>query len=203
MDIAHKTLSSDDFLAWAKTQDEGKFELWRGEVVAMPPERHVHVLVESRAGFAPQAALDKAGLDCRVMIDGLAVDDDEDATFEPDILVACGPMPDRDSLFSNNPVIVVEVLSPGTRQIGKLNGYAQVKSIAHYLIIDPDKRIAVHQRRQGEARFDTALAREGRLRLDPPGVELAVEQLLPGEKAPEIATTVANRSMMFVLLLMT
>jgi len=124
----------------------------------------------------------RAGLDCRVMIDGLAVVIDEDTTFEPDILVECGPLPDRNSLVSSNPIIVVEVLSPGTRHIdktAKLNAYAQVASIAHYLIIDPDKRVVVHHRREGENRFITALLRGGPLRLEPPGVEVAVEQLLP------------------------
>lgn len=182
MDTARKPLSSPDFLAWAAAQDNGKYELWQGEIVAMSPERLVHSYVKSEAGFALREAVRKAGLDCRVLIDGPAIVIDEDATFVPDIVVDCGAKFDPNSLVSQRPVIIVEVLSPGTRhidKIAKLNAYAQVASIAHYLIIDPDKRILVHQRRESENRFATALLRGGPLRLDPPGVEVSVEQLLP------------------------
>jgi Uma2 family endonuclease len=182
MDTARKPLSSRDFLAWAETQDKGKYELWRGEIVAMSPERLVHSYVKSEAGFALREAVRSAGLDCRVLIDGPAIIVDEETAFVPDIVVDCGMKFDRNAIVAPNPIIVVEVLSPGTRhidKIAKLNAYAQVRSIAHYLIIDPDKRVVVHQRRQGENRFDTALLHAGHLRLDPPGVDIAVEQLLP------------------------
>jgi Uma2 family endonuclease len=149
----------------------------------VPPGRHLHAYTKTEAGYAQRQAVKAAGLDCRVLIDGVAVVIDEDTTFQPDILVECGPMPDGDSLVSTQLVIVVEVLSPGTRhidKIAKLHAYASVQSIRHYLIIDPDKRIVVHQRRIGETRFDTARLRSGRLLLDPPGIEVAVEQLLAG-----------------------
>lgn len=182
MDTARKTFSSQEFLAWVATQDKGKFELWQGEVVAMSPERRIHVRIKSRTGFILQNALDTAGLDCAVMIDGLAVVIDQETTFEPDILVECGSPSDDNGVVSHNPIIVVEVLSPGTRHIdktAKLNAYAQILSISHYLIIDPDKRVVVRHRREGENRFATTLLRAGRLRLEPPGIEVTVEHLLP------------------------
>ena len=43
------------------------------------------------------------------------------------------------------PIIVVEVLSPATRRIDtsdKLAGYFRVPSVAHYLIVDPDKPVS-------------------------------------------------------------
>ena len=55
-----------------------------------------------------------------------------------------------DALEVPNPVVVVEVLSPGNALADlrdKLQGYFRVASIHHYLIIDPDKRLVIHHTR--------------------------------------------------------
>ena len=79
-----------------------------------------------------------------------------------------------------SPVIVVEVLSEGTeaRDHGvKLAGYFSLPSLAQYLILDPERRTAIHHKRgQGEV-IETRNLTSGSLRLDPPGPELAVAEL--------------------------
>src|SRR5262245_62500503 len=75
-------------------------------------------------------------------------------------------------------VIVVEVLSPSTGHIdatAKLADYFKVASVAHYLIIDPEKTLIVHHAR---GTGDAILARvvtAGSVTLDPPGIEIAVK----------------------------
>jgi Uma2 family endonuclease len=32
-------MTTTEFLAWADTQEQGKFELFQGEIIAMAPER--------------------------------------------------------------------------------------------------------------------------------------------------------------------
>lgn len=49
-----------------------------------------------------------------------------------------------------NPLIVVEVLSPSTRQFDvsiKLAGHFRVPSLADYLIVDPSEPMIVHHAR--------------------------------------------------------
>lgn len=99
--------------------------------------------------------------------------------FEPDALVACGPPPPGDALEIADPVIVVEVLSP-TAAIDhgpKLMGYFPLPSLAHYLILDPERRVAIHHKRgQGDI-IESRILSEGVVRLDPPGIEAPVAEM--------------------------
>ena len=56
----------------------------------------------------------------------------------------------------------------------KLLGYFQLPSVQHYVVVDPVRHAVVHYRRTGSG-VDTALIREGRIRLEPPGLELALD----------------------------
>jgi Uma2 family endonuclease len=46
---AVKRMTVPEFLAWAETQESGRYELIRGEIVAMAPERSAHVQAKRRA----------------------------------------------------------------------------------------------------------------------------------------------------------
>jgi Uma2 family endonuclease len=176
----HK-MTVDDFLAWAETQ-EGRWELYDGVPVAMSPERVIHVQVKLRVANALERAIAAAGLPCHALLDGVAVRIDRHRSYQPDALVYCGPPLPGDALEVPNPVIVAEVLSPSnalTDLRDKLVGYFQVPSIVHYLIVDPDNRLVIHHRRgEGDA-IATRIVSDRPLRLDPPGVELAVADLFP------------------------
>jgi Uma2 family endonuclease len=81
---------------------------------------------------------------------------------------------------TSNPRIVVEVLSPSTidqDQGVKLEGYFSLPSLSHYLIVDPDRRLVTHHSRGADGVIRPRDLRDGRLRLDPPGIEVAVEDL--------------------------
>lgn len=168
------------FLEWAEAQDQGRFELLRGRVVAMAPERVAH----SRAKFAVTTALRHAirnkGVNCEAIVDGPAVVVDERTSFLPDALVNCGERIAGDRLTAPNPVVVVEILSPTTKHIDKawkLFNYFLVPGLEHYVIVDLDNRAVIHHRRTGENLVQTALLRTGMLHLDPPGIEVAVSEL--------------------------
>ena len=88
----------------------------------------------------------------------------------------------RDALAIDNPIVVVEVLSPSTAAIDhgrKLSGYFSLPSVEHYLILDPERRVVIHHKRgQGDA-IETRVLSEGSAKLDPPGFAVAVEALFP------------------------
>ena len=110
----------------------------------------------------------------------MAVRVDERTSYEPDAMVACGPRPAPDALAIDDPKIIVEVLSPSTAALDhgrKLSDYFSLQSVEHYLILDPDRRVAIHHKRgQGDA-IETRVVAEGALRFDPPGLEVAVADL--------------------------
>lgn len=104
--------------------------------------------------------------------------------FEPDALVAPLPKPEPLNLEIPNAVIAVEVLSPSSAKrdlTDKLAGYFQVPSILHYLVVDPGEQELIWYRRSGDALAPPQTLREGSLRLEPPGIELALTDIFPAE----------------------
>lgn len=179
MNVAlRRAMTVDEYLAWSESQSERqRTELINGQIVTMPSERVVHSRVKGRVHLALLQAVKAAGLPCEALPDGPAVRIDEHTAYEPDALVYCGEPPAPDSLLISNPIVIVEVLSPTTAHSdtsAKLIGYFKVPSVAHYLIIDPVARTVTHYTRGATPN----LLSNGPLRLDPPGLDLTVEDLL-------------------------
>jgi len=178
---ALRRMTVPEFLAWAETQDKGRYELVRGEIVAMTPERTDHARAKQRAFIALDAAIRKAGVACEAFVDSLAVVIDDTTGYEPDALVNCGEANAAESMVASNPVIVVEVLSPSTGNIDKtvkLADYFRVPGLAHYLIVDLARRRALHYRRQPDGTVTVGIVTDGEIGFDPPGISVAVADLL-------------------------
>ena len=173
-----------EFLPWAMAQPKGRYELVRGEVVEMAAERARHVIVKGNVFRALQEAVRRAGLPCTVFTDGITVVIDDDTSYEPDAVVQCGTSVDLDSLVAEKPMIVVEVISPSSEKTdaaGKLADYLTVESIAHVLIVDPVRLLAVHHQRGEGGAIATRIVRGGEeLRLGPPGLALAISEFFEG-----------------------
>ena len=171
-------MTVDEFLLWAEDHP-GRHELIDGVVHAMSPERAGHARAKSRLHRALDMAVTEAGLPCEAMTDGMTVRVDARTAYEPDALVYCGERLPDDAIEVPAPVIVVEVLSPGTRHTdagAKLAGYFTLPSVRHYLMVDVDRRVLIHHRRDG-AEILTRILGRGPLSLDPPGLELDVGSL--------------------------
>ena len=112
----------------------------------------------------------------------MSVEVDEHTIYEPDALVRCGePLP-GDTVKLSDPVIVVEVLSPSTRArdaAAKLEDYFRLPSVRHYLIVKTESRSVIHHGRDEAGEIRTRILRGGSLELDPPGITVTVEVLLP------------------------
>ena len=178
---AHK-MTVDEYLAWAEGRP-GRYELYAGTVYAMTPERAQHAKVKFSVQTALAAAIRRAGLPCHMLPDGMTVRVDRHTAHEPDALVYCGEEIPGGSVEVPNPVIVVEVLSPSTRHIdasAKLAGYFRIESVQHYVIVDPDQSLVLHHARGAGDAIATRIIRQGRIELDPPGLELTVEELYRG-----------------------
>jgi Uma2 family endonuclease len=174
----HRAMTVDEYLAWSEGQSERRrTELINGQIVTMPSERVVHSRVKGSVHLALSQAIKATGLPCEALPDGPSVRIDQHTAYEPDALVYCGNPPAPDSLLVANPVIIVEVLSPTTAHTdtsAKLIGYFKLPSVAHYLIVDPEARTVTHYARSATPNLMSG----GRLRLDPPGLDLKVEDLL-------------------------
>lgn len=171
-----------EFLAWAAAQPRGRYELVRGEVVAMAPERALHNLVKFAVARALDRAIRHAGLPCTVFTDGMTVVIDNETSREPDAAVQCGVATDLDSMVLQAPLIVVEITSPSSERDDtgdKLVEYFSVASIKHYLIVNPAKKAVVHHARGDAGAIATRIFTANQIDLTPPGMSLLVSDLLP------------------------
>ena len=172
-------ISRAEFRAWAEQQPRGRFERVDGRVVRMTPERLVHGLLKGAVYRALDEAVRAAGIEALAFPDGVTVEVGEDTDYEPDALVNLGSIASLDGMAAPNPVIVVEVLSPGTRSVDtgeKLAGYFRVPSVQHYLVVSARRREVVHYRRAAGA-IATTVVTEGAIALDPPGISVALEAI--------------------------
>jgi Uma2 family endonuclease len=182
-------MTADEFIAWAMERtDGGRCELVGGEVVGMAPERVSHARVKARALRALVDAIERGGLPCEAFPDGMAVQVSADTVYEPDALVRCGPRLPGDTVKILDPVVVVEVLSPSTRAHdagAKLEGYFEIPSVRHYLLLNTRKRTVIHHARAESGEIATRIARDGAVRLDPPGIALDVAGLFLGAEGDD------------------
>ncbi len=192
-DLPKHAMTADEFLAWLEElpPEAGKFELWDGEVVIRhgpggfeEGELAEHWDAKGAMFIALHEAIVRAGLPCFAAVDGPFVRVSPERMARPDVLVYCGPKL-RGTREAGSPVILVEVLSPSTRRRDhgvKLEGYFTLPSLAHYLIVDPDRRLLIHHRRADPT---PGIVRAPRLHLDPPSLDVDLSGVLGAVEGPE------------------
>ena len=174
-------MDAHDFLAWCLDQ-ELDYELVDGVPVAMTRarRRHDQIVVNVIAELRNQLR----GATCRPFSDDTAVHIPNGNIRRPDAGVDCGIFDDQ-AMAADQPVLVVEVLSPSTRafdMVGKLEEYKTVASLRHVLLVDPDEPQVLHWMRADDGAW-THHPREGldaAIALAPPGVTLRLADVYEG-----------------------
>jgi Uma2 family endonuclease len=173
-------MTVDEYLRWSLAQDDGRYELVAGEVVAMAPETNRHVDAKYSAWLALRSAIQQAGVDCSAIGDGVGVAIGDETVREPDFSVQCGSREPDERLLAG-PVIVGEVLSPTSTRSdtgAKLAEYFRLPSVRHYLIVDPFARLVIrHSRAGADEPIATEIHRSGLIVLNPPDIEVAMQDL--------------------------
>lgn len=123
------------FIAWENRQKR-RYELIGTEIRLMAGGTQVHDLLAMNIGGLLRSAARASG--CRVHGSNLKVVSPVGIVTYPDVLVRCGPLV-REATECNDPVVVVEVLSPSTRAedlVRKRWGYQAIPSLRHLLYVD-------------------------------------------------------------------
>ena len=178
-------MTADEFLVWSAERADGRYELDGGRVVAMAAERVEHAEAKGATFLALSLAIRRAGLDCQAFTDGMAVRVDDATVYEPDASVRCGDRLPRGTVEFSDSVVVVEIVSPSSKSIdssAKLRGYFRLPSLRHYVIVDTANRVVIHHAREGEV-IAVRILHDGAVRLDPPGLSVAVTDMLPPPEA--------------------
>ena len=132
-----------------------KHEFVSGEVFAMAgaSDRHHRISVNL---FKELDAL-VADSNCDAYVFDMKLRTSEDDFYYPDVFVACDESP-ASEYYREQPLIVIEVTSPSTRQIDrreKLKAYQAMPSVKEYVVIDQDKFYIELHRRQPDGRWIT------------------------------------------------
>lgn len=146
----------------------------------MAPERIEHARVKHRVTRALEDAIRSAELPCEALPDGVGLIIDEHTLYEPDAMVVCGQELDPTALAVREATVVVEVLSPSTRARdagAKLEDYFRLGSLRHYLLVKTDTHAVIHHGRGDSGEITTRVLRQGRIQIDPPGLQLEIESL--------------------------
>jgi Uma2 family endonuclease len=177
MNLALKPMTADAYLAWLEEQPTWRYELVDGQIIAMNPQRLEHIDVKIAVVVALQVVLQ--GKNFRAVGDGMCVRIDDRTVFEPDALVYGGAKRKGDTTVIEDPIVVVEVLSPGTKTVDttkKLEGYFKLPSVRHYLIVDPKARAVVHHARDSTGAIATSVLDGGDIVLSAIEVRIAVSK---------------------------
>jgi len=132
-----------EFFDW-EPGDNGRYELLDGVPVMMVRARRKHDRIVANAIRSLGNKLD--GSRCIPFTADTAVLIPNGNVRLPDAGVDCGRF-DGESMHADEPRLVIEVLSPSTRDSdmsGKLNDYKTVVSLNHIVLVDPDKPWATH-----------------------------------------------------------
>ena len=139
------TMTKEAFLAWVEQREE-RYEYARGRVVMMVNVTRNHSRVTTNLIVALRARLRFEQYE--VAAEAFAVDIGDSVRF-PDVLVE-PRQPDGNDLEAKAPVLIAEVLSPGSLHLDfgdKPREYLTLPSVDTYLVASPDEpRIWIWQR---------------------------------------------------------
>jgi Uma2 family endonuclease len=132
-----------------------KHEYVYGEVYAMAGTSDNH----SRIAGNIYAALSNHLRDstCEPFFGDIKVRVSPHVYYYPDVLVSCEENPES-PYFRNEPVLIVEVISPSTREIDrreKLLFYQQMPSVREYVVVEQEMMHVEIHRRQPDGRWIT------------------------------------------------
>jgi Uma2 family endonuclease len=165
-----------------------RHEFFDGEIYAMAGGTPEHAAFCMNVGTALNNQL--RGRGCRVHSSDLLIRVLETglATY-PDITVVCGraELDPADRNTITNPVVIVEVLSPGTAEYDrgeKLGHYQRIPSLREIVLVAHDERLIEIWRREESHAWTRSEARSGSLRLASIDCTLEVDDVYRDELAP-------------------
>ena len=174
-EAAERLMTVAEFLRWDDGTDR-RYELVHGRPVMMAPPGRLHGLLAVALGAEIRARLQAP---CNVQAEaGIVFPHDDFDVFVADLAVSCTPPTDEP--WCPEPVMIVEILSEGTRTTDltvKLRPYRRLPSLRHLLLVETREPRIEHWRRIDDGWQVRDLGPGDVLRLEDLGVELEVDAL--------------------------
>ena len=147
---ANRHWTVEEYLAYEKTSSI-RHEYVDGQLFAMAGESKNHNRLAFRV--CARLALHLEDGNCEAFIENVKVKVSPTRYYYPDIVVACSePEEDEDAYIIENPVLIVEVLSPSTTRndrVEKMNAYQRLPGLREYVIVSQKSiRLEVYRHEQ-------------------------------------------------------
>ncbi|MDZ4835150.1 MAG: Uma2 family endonuclease [Candidatus Melainabacteria bacterium] len=148
-------LSAEDYLELEGRESSVRHEYVRGKIFAMTGATDAHNIICGNLFVALHAFIRGSG--CFVYINDMKVRIEvADSFYYPDIMVTCESF-NAKSVFKQSPRLIVEVLSPSTKQIDrreKLVAYQQLSSLMQYVVVYQNRMLIEVNQRNPEGEFE-------------------------------------------------
>lgn len=175
-------MTVDEYYAWGELQED-RYEFVDGSPVRMMSganRRHDQIVVNTLVALSARLR----GGSCRPFTADTAVATTRTRRRRPDAGVECGERRDADHA-ANEPRVVVEVLSPSTREfdlLGKLDEYRGLASLCEIVVIEPNAPEAMLWWREegGAWQGRKVEGLEGSIELPSLGIALPLAELYDG-----------------------
>jgi Uma2 family endonuclease len=138
-EYANKQVSIEEYLAFERSSQE-KHEYYKGEVFAISGAGRRHNIIftnllTSLGNLLKGKSCFPFGSDMRLHIP-------QNTLFTyPDISIYCGDLGNLDEDNATNPTVIIEILSPSTRDYdrgGKFKLYREIPTLQEYILVDTD-----------------------------------------------------------------
>ena len=179
-------MTADDFLAWPGDGTGRTFQLVDGEVRPMSPASPTHALIQADLTYLLIGAVRAARLPLLVRTEGAVIPGVNASTNVrvPDVVVTAAP-DERGRQTVPDPVLIVEVLSPGNRDDTRDNvrAYTTLPSVREIAVLHSTRIFAEVHRRGSDgvwAPDAEAVGSGGRLCLPGAGLDCAIEDAYAG-----------------------
>jgi Uma2 family endonuclease len=163
-----------------------RHEFVRGEVFAMVGGTARHNRITGNVFARLKAA--EAGTTCRAYVNDVKVRVDSDTVYYPDVVVECVPRGPED-LILDQPCVVVEVTSKGTRRVDrgeKQENYRRIESLRLYLIVDQTRRRVTRHWRADSGWKSEELAGTGSIPIPCLDTTLTLDQIYEDVEMPPL-----------------
>lgn len=183
----HRKMTEAEYLAFENDSDrEQRCEFVDGRLVAMVGAARPHVLIVANLMRHLGNAL--AGTPCAPMSNDFKVRSPRGTYRYPDIVIECGG-DGGDTYYSEDPVLIVEVISESTRRIDERDKpleYFNIPSLKEYVLIEQDFVKVQVLRREQNWRADTYFLGDT-IRFDSIDLDLPVENVYERVQTAELA----------------
>jgi Uma2 family endonuclease len=181
-DPAIRRMTLDEFLRWEDGTDT-RYELLSGVLVAMAPPARAHGMLCARLAGRLDVAL-RSRSPCSAQTEaGIARPNRDDTYYVADLAMTCSPY-QRGEQLVKDPILIVEILSPGTERHDrrtKVPAYRDITSVREILLVDSESIYAEILKREGD-RWITELVqgRDATRRLSSVDLQIAMAELYEG-----------------------